>query len=90
MLMDLESRFKMERKRANEMALYYSASFYLQLKHYDKAQEYNEAMFRLNRNSAKAFLIKGWLELYNKRLTKAEDCFKNVLIQVWHLNYFAF
>lgn len=64
------------------MALYYAANFYLQINDFEKARMYTEMIFRLNLNSVKGFLLKGWLELNDGKLTIAADCFRSVLSQV--------
>lgn len=81
-LIMLENRLKSERKRASEITLYYAANFLLQIKDYAKAREYEDSLFRMNRNTPKGFLIKGWLELNDGKFTKAADCFRTVLAQV--------
>lgn len=76
---------KAERKRASELALYYAANFYLQLQVFDQARELMEQIFRLNQSSVRGCLIKGWLELNERKLTVAADCFRTVLSQVYSL-----
>ncbi|XP_065218694.1 tetratricopeptide repeat protein 21B-like [Planococcus citri] len=80
-LIMLENRLKNERKRASESALYYAANFLLQINDYAKAREYEDILFRMNRNAPRGFLIKGWLELNDGKFTKAADCFRNILAQ---------
>lgn len=73
---------KNERKNASELALYYAANFNIRIENHSKAREYEEMLFRMNHNSSKAFLVKGWLELNDGKLTRAADCFRSVLSQV--------
>lgn len=81
-LIILENKLKIERKRASEVALYYAANFYLQINDFNKAREFMDMIFRLNCNSSKGYLIKGWLDLNDKKLTVAADSFRSVLTQV--------
>lgn len=67
------------------MALYYAANFYLQINDFENARQYTEMIFQLNLNSVKGFLLKGWLELNDGKLTIAADCFRSVLSQVNYL-----
>ena len=82
MMVTLEGRLRIERKRAGEVALYYAAVFCLQTNDYQNAREYADSIFRLNRTSAKGLHVKGWLELNEGKLTVAADCFRSVLSQV--------
>lgn len=72
---NLDTRLKEVRKKANENELYYAALFLFACEKYEKARDYIDKALKLNAIFPDALSLKGWIEIYliRKGLSEYKD-----------------
>lgn len=69
----------------SEMVLFYAANVLILCDYPEKAKKYIDQLLSEYPSSVDGYLVKGWLELKDKKLKNARNCFRAVLSQVSYL-----
>lgn len=72
-LAQLETTLKNERKKTEELPLYYAAVFLHLIDHQSKAREYIDRMLQIYPNNGDGLIIKGWIEIALGQKSKSKN-----------------